>query len=77
MSKFYWCSICERTFNIYNKYNNSEVRIGIRGGYYCPYCGASPMETLDWESFIFGPASSNNYPEQPSDGYYYPLYPTL
>jgi hypothetical protein len=35
------------------------------------------MDTLDWESFIFGPASANNYPDQPVDGCYYPLYPTI
>jgi len=77
MSNYYWCSKCERAFNKDGTYNGRKVKPGRIGGYYCPFCGASYMETLDWQSFIFGPGSPNNYPAQPIDGQYYPLYPTI
>lgn len=77
MNNYYWCYKCEHTFNKNYKYNGKRVLLGERGGFWCPHCGASPTDTLDWDSFIFGPAYSNNYPIQPIDGHYYPLYPTI
>jgi hypothetical protein len=76
MTTFVWCFICERAFRNDGEYDGKAVRSGDRGGYWCPFCGASPMDTLDWESFIFGLAAANNYPDQPVDGCHYPLYPT-
>jgi hypothetical protein len=76
MLKYYWCFECERAFNIDGEYGGNRVRPGNNGGFWCPFCGASHMETLDWESYTFGPAAANNYPDRPVDGGHYPLYPT-
>lgn len=77
MTKFYWCFKCEHVFNKEGQYDGKRVKTGDNGGYCCPLCGASALETLDWESFIFGPAAANNYPDEPIDGHHYPLYPVI
>jgi hypothetical protein len=76
MIVYYWCFKCERAFRADGVYGGKMVRPGDRGGVWCPFCNASPMETLDWDTFIFGPAAANNYPDEPSEGGSYPLYPT-
>ena len=75
MVTHYWCFKCERVFRNDGNYYGKEVLPGRRGGYWCPFCGASPMDTLDWHTFIFGVGAPNNYPDQPIDGFLYHLYP--
>jgi hypothetical protein len=76
MTTFYWCFKCERAFRQDGVYEGNPVRPGKRGGVWCPFCNASPMDTLDWETFIFNVGAPNNYPDEPVDGGHYPLYPT-
>ena len=77
MNAFYWCFICQRAFNKDGEYGGKKVLPGKIGGFWCPFCGASYMDTLDWESFTFGVAAANNYSAQPVDGCNYPLYPSI
>lgn len=77
LTTYYWCFKCERAFRNDGVYNCKPVRLGERGGVWCPFCSASPMDTLDWDSFTFGPGAPNHYPTPPVDGEHYPLYPTI
>jgi len=77
MNIYCWCCKCERAFRNDGIYDRKKVPLGERGGYWCPFCGASPMDTLDWETFVFSLAAGHNYPDQPEDGHQYPLYPII
>ena len=75
MSRYYWCFFCERAFDPKKSYEGEVAAPGLLGGFSFPLCGVESDQTLDWESFIFGVASGNNYPPEPEEGEYYPLYP--
>ena len=75
MTEYHWCFSCERAFDPGKVYGNTVSVPGYRGGFSCPLCGAKAAKTIDWQSFIFGVAAANNYPSEPEDGKYYPLYP--
>ncbi len=75
IAQYHWCFSCERAFDPKKVYGTVVAEPGDRGGFSCPLCGVDAIKTIDWQSFIFGVAASNNYPEEPEDGKYYPLYP--
>jgi hypothetical protein len=54
-----WCLHCERGIP-YHK----------RGGVYCPFCSASPLDLWDWSVVR---KAHPEYPEVPEYGKYYPL----